>query len=119
MPLATGFLQGCPVVTLISQLRDLGLGVGHVMSRIFSSRPTFNLNSSSEQDWQIRCIIQGDNVTFPVKISENDDISELKSLILRHACHGVLQHVDSKDLVLHKVRNVFSLVIIPLLMSCA
>jgi hypothetical protein len=72
-----------------------------IIPRIFRS-----ILKSTEQDWQIRCIIQNKSVTFSVKLSRNYHIHELKSLVLRHACHGVLRNVDSKDLALYKVSTV-------------
>ena len=82
--------------------------LGHVISRRL--RPTsYSKSGTTEQcqDWQICCIIQGESVTFPIKLSRNHDISELKSLVLGNARHGVLRDVDSKDLAPYKVRNVF------------
>ena len=68
---------------------------------------------------QLRTLIKWDNMTFVIIGGATEQINVLKARIHEHTCHGVLQNVNSKDLVLYKVRNVFSLVIIPLLMSCA
>jgi len=68
---------------------------------------------------QLRTLIEGDNMTFVIIGGATEQIDVLKARIHEHACHGVLQNVDSKDLVLYEVRNVFSLVITPLLTSCA
>jgi hypothetical protein len=66
-----------------------------------------SISKSAKQDWEIRCIIQNECVTFSVKLSRNYHINELKSLVIEQACHGVLRNVNSKDLVLYKVSAIF------------
>lgn len=92
----TTFVQ--PSSPLMSQRQKCRV---QIIPRIFRL-----ISKSTEQDWEIRCIIQNESVTFSVKLSRNYNINELKSLVLGHACHGVLRNVDSKDLALYKVSTV-------------
>lgn len=75
-----------------------------LIPRIFRS---ISKSTDSEHDWNIRCIIQNDRVTFSIKLSRNYHINHIKSLVREQACHGVLRNVDSKDLAVCKVSTVF------------
>lgn len=58
-------------------------------------------------DLQLRCIIDGDTTTILVSIPGDKDISMLAQRI-HDGGKRVLHGIDSKDLILFKVRNVFS-----------
>ena len=94
---ATTFIQPSP--PLMSQWKKCPV---QIIPRILRS-----ISKSTEQDWEIRCIIQNEYVTFSFKVSRNYRINMLKSLILEHASHGVLRNVDSKDIDLYKVSTIF------------
>jgi len=94
---ATTFVQ--PSSPLMSQRKNCRV---QIIPRIFRS-----VSKSNEQDWEIRCIIQNEYVTFSFKVSRNYGIHVLKLLVLEQASHGVLRHVDSKDIDLYKVSTVF------------
>ena len=76
-----------------------------MIPRIF--RSTSKSTDSEQDQWDIRCIIQNDHVTFTVKSSRHHRINDLKILVLGQACHGVLRNVDSKDLAVYRVSTIF------------
>ena len=79
---------------------------GHVVSQML--RPIRTRATGSDlQEWQIRCIIQGETVTFTIKVPTSNDIGALKLLVHASAVHDILRDTDSKDIVLCKVSNVF------------
>ena len=55
----------------------------------------------------LRYLIEGQQMTLCFKGWLTDNIEKMKSTIKREDKHGILQNVDAKDLILHKVSTGF------------
>lgn len=107
----SGFIQDSPLIQGVGPVVPVFTmnqsKTGHIVSRLFRPIRMRAANSNS-QDWPLRCIIQGETVTFTVTLPKNSDIGAVKILVHASAIHGVLRGIDSKDLVLCKVSNHFA-----------
>jgi len=60
--------------------------------------------ASDDSSFRLRCLVEGEATVFTVTVSVNDEIGDLKELVLEKRKHGALHSVDAADLVLWKVR---------------
>jgi len=58
----------------------------------------------SENTYRIWCLVEGDNILFPVIALPTTSVSMVKDLIHEKRKNGVLKSVDAADLTLWRVR---------------
>ena len=59
--------------------------------------------TSTSQPLTLWCLIDGDPTPFDVSCPLDNNVHQMKKLLLEEGKHGVLRNVDAKDLVLWKV----------------
>ena len=60
-------------------------------------------NASSTPFFRLRCLLEGESTVFTVTVSANDEVGDLKKLIVEERKNGPLRDSDAADLTLWKV----------------